>query len=165
MTLSSQIVLVNPSNRPSKFHIHRDNTEAALIRSVYINGRPAAYEAARTGVDLVAQLGPGQDSKIEIAYKNDLNLAAIDISKSSLSVNTLRRSSDARDLWLSRSIMGRRVEYAYYHAPASSNALGIESAASFALLCVAGYMISKRVRRKRMESYHCAHPVKTVDHA
>ena len=56
----------------------------------------------------------GQERHVQIEYGSGLDVSAIDISKPSWRINSLRRISDCRDLVLSKSILGDKLVAFYY---------------------------------------------------
>ena len=58
----------------------------------------------------------GQERHVQIEYGGGLNVSAIDVSKPSWRINSLRRISDFRDLVLSKSIIGDKLVAFYYRS-------------------------------------------------
>lgn len=149
LALSPRIGLANPSDRSVKVHIRRSETEAVSIGSVSVDGKSTNYAITPTGIEFVVTLEPNQIRNIEVEYKNSLSLASIDTSKRLLWINTLRRLSDVRDLWLSRNTVGRKLESAYYYATSQGMAflLGLASIVLLVISLSAWMWVSRRHKR------------------
>jgi hypothetical protein len=81
--------------------------------TVYVDGAPFPFQRASGQLRLTLSIGAGESRKIRIQYGDALNVAAIDISKKSLSVAIIRRLSDFRDDVVSKSTLGRRFIRSY----------------------------------------------------
>ncbi len=149
LALSPHVELVNPSERHAVFHIRRSEMDSAAIESVSVAGRPVSYHQSPAGIDFAVELEPKASRTIDVVYRNDLDLATVDISKSSLWISTLRYLSDLRDLQLSRSSVGSYLQYAYYNSPASLLGIAIISFFTFSLASAGGYLFIRRTRRLR----------------
>ncbi|MBV8551252.1 MAG: hypothetical protein JOY54_08115 [Acidobacteriaceae bacterium] len=113
MAYSPRLTLANPENRTLTFHIRKPEDFKPEIRSLFIDGRPAAWHAEAGELVTAVPLGPHQTSHIEIAYRNDFNPTATPIARSNLRVALLRYLSDFRDIALSESDIGRRIAALY----------------------------------------------------
>lgn len=114
LAFSSSLELNNVSGRNSVFNIQKQERDSLAIASVSVDGRIVPFELSggylRLGVDIPA----GESRSLIIQYKNDLDLASINTSKSSLRVYFLRTVSDFRDITLSKYSVGRVVTEYYY---------------------------------------------------
>jgi peptidoglycan/xylan/chitin deacetylase (PgdA/CDA1 family) len=81
--------------------------------TVFVDGVPFPYQRASGQLRLALSIGAGESRKISIQYGDALNVAAIEISKKSLSVAIIRRLSDFRDDVVSRSALGRSFIRSY----------------------------------------------------
>ena len=81
---------------------------------VSVNGQPITYNRRGNTLTLVLKVPAGQERHVQIEYGSGLDVSAIDISKPSWRINSLRRISDFRDLVLSKSILGDKLVAFYY---------------------------------------------------
>jgi hypothetical protein len=81
--------------------------------TVFVDGSPVPFERISDELRLSLPIGAGESRKIRIQYGDPLNVAAIDISKKSLSVAIIRRLSDFRDDVVSKSTLGRTFIRSY----------------------------------------------------
>ncbi len=112
--------------------------------TVFVDGAPFPYQRASGQLRLALSIGAGESRKIRIQYGDALNVAAIDISKKSLSVAIIRRLSDFRDDVLSRSALGRSFIRSYVNdEPVWNRAVAI----GVAVLLIALTLLLRRRRR------------------
>lgn len=104
---SSQTRLDNPETSVRVFYVEKEESFSPLIKSLIVDGKPHSYRRLGNHLLFEVEVSAKQSVEVAIEYEDDLNLASIDISKTSLRVSALRRLSDFRDLWVSRSSMGR----------------------------------------------------------
>jgi hypothetical protein len=109
---SGTIHLTNTRKRDATFFLEKDE-DFVLPVTVLVDGRPYPYQRSGTQLRLQLPVRDGMSRTIEIKYQNDLNLAAIAVSKSSLRVNTIRQLSDFRDNVVSKTGLGRRLIRSY----------------------------------------------------
>ena len=83
---------------------------------VSVNGQPITYNRRGNTLTLVLKVPAGQERHVQIEYGGGLNFSAIDVSKPSWRINSLRRISDCRDLVLSKSILGDKLVAFYYRS-------------------------------------------------
>jgi len=113
-TFCKSSILENTFKREITYFIRKQESFSPPIKELTVDGQPYPYE--RSGNDLTLKLiiPPGKYSYIDIQYKNDLDIASIDISKNDLHVYLLRKLSDFRDNTLASNIIGRTFVYYYY---------------------------------------------------
>jgi hypothetical protein len=104
--------LKNAHEHDATFFLEKDE-DFALPLTVFVDGRPYPYQRSGARLRLQLPVRDGMSRMIEIKYQNDLNLAAIAVSKSSLRVNAIRRLSDFRDNVVSKTGLGRRLIRSY----------------------------------------------------
>jgi hypothetical protein len=114
LPFTSDFRLDNISGRKSMFYIKKPEANPASIRSVRVDGQDYPYSLRNGSLDLTILLQAGKSRNVVIEYENDLNLASIDISKSSIRVYLLRMASDLRDITLPRHTAGRALIALYY---------------------------------------------------
>jgi hypothetical protein len=124
---SSQITLENPEARQATFYVEKEESFAPSIESIRSGSESVSYQRTETGLSFHLTVPAGQSRTVVIAYSNDLNLALVDVSKSSLRVALLRRISDFRDLRVTRSPAGVAF-LEFYNRNLSSTELGMEKA-------------------------------------
>ena len=145
---SSDLILENPSPRETTFRVEKQENFQPEIASLTVDGKTQAYD--RKGGEIVFQvIVPAMASRhISIEYKNDLNLAAIDISKTSLYVVIVRRVAEFRDTTLSTWSAGRKFTAFYYKHGLDAYELYFEKALPFLLLAAVLAGIAKFMRRR-----------------
>ena len=79
-----------------------------------VDGRIVPFELSGGYLRLSVDIPAGESRSVIIQYKNDLDVASINTSKSSLRVYFLRTVSDFRDITLSKYSVGRVVTGYYY---------------------------------------------------
>jgi peptidoglycan/xylan/chitin deacetylase (PgdA/CDA1 family) len=103
---AGMIHLENVHQRDATFFIEKDE-DFALPLTVRVDGQPYPYQRSGTRLRIELPVRAGMSSEITVNYENDLNLAAIDVSKTSLRINTIRQLSDFRDDVVSQTVLGR----------------------------------------------------------
>jgi hypothetical protein len=148
-TYCGTIRLDNTHKQDVTFFIEKEE-DFALPLTVRVDGQPYTYQ--RSGKKLLLQLAvrAGMSREITIAYENDLSAAAIDVSKGSFRINSIRQLSDLRDDVISKTPLGRWFIRSYHDQETDWNrALG-----SLALLLIIATIVvyarrlEKRLRRR-----------------
>jgi hypothetical protein len=116
--------LENTQKRESTFFIEKEE-DFALPMDVLVDGQPYAYERVGTQVRLKLLVPGGKSREITFRYRNDLNLAAVDISKSSSRISIIRLLSDFRDNMVSRTALGRRFIRSYTGKTSEWNGIAV----------------------------------------
>ena len=114
LAFSNTFELENTSDRKLVFNVKKRESGSPGIASVSVNGEPHPFQLGSGDLDLSVSVPAGGVGSVVIQYKNDLDLAAISTSKSSLRVNLLRGVSDFRDITLSKYYVGRALTDYYY---------------------------------------------------
>jgi hypothetical protein len=112
-TYSGTIRLDNVHQQDATFFIEKDE-DFALPLTVRVDGQPYPYQRSGTSLLLRLPIGAGMAREIAINYDNDLNAGAIDVSRTSLRINAIRRLSDFRDNVVSKSALGRWFIRSYH---------------------------------------------------
>ncbi len=157
---SANLVLDNPTDRRVVFHVLRPEDGAVPLRSVKVDGHPVPYQVLREELRFDVALEPRQSREAVISFGNELNLASVDISKSSLLVAFDRRLSDFRDLYLSRSILGRRIQAIYYGYGLDRAERSIERSVIAILVLIVSCLLLRVliVRRRRISEQRKSPP-------
>ncbi|WP_158791841.1 hypothetical protein [Granulicella sp. L60] len=145
LAISSNLELMNLTERRVVFHVHKPEDPTIPLRSVVVNGVPASYQATSNEIRFDVVLEPKQSRDVEISYSEGLTLASVDISKRSLLVALDRRLSDFRDMVLSRSMLGRKIQFAYYKYRFDRIERLIERSITIFFLVIAGLLLSRMV--------------------
>ena len=147
--------LENTQKRNLTYYIQKAESFSPPIKQVTVNGRLYPYERSVGDLCLTIDIPAGQSRLIDIEYKNDLDLAGVDISKNDARVRRMRRLSDFRDITLSRGILGRAFINVYYRTGLYKRGLKQLLIISFALavaICLGGsYCLARCIRRHRMK--------------
>jgi hypothetical protein len=114
LTFSSSFDLNNASGLDLVFYVQKQESGSPVIAAVSVDGRPVPFQLRGGYLDLSVAVPAGEDRSVVVQYKNDLNLASISTSKSSLGVYVLREVSDLRDITLSKYYVGRALTDYYY---------------------------------------------------
>jgi peptidoglycan/xylan/chitin deacetylase (PgdA/CDA1 family) len=116
LAISSNLELSNSTSRAVVFHVHRPKDSTTPPRSVIVNGTPIPYKITSGDLQFDIILAPNEIGNVEISYDDHLDLASLDVSKKSLLITVDRWLSDFRDQILSRSAIGRKIQYFYYNS-------------------------------------------------
>ncbi len=108
--LGSEIVLRNTTSDAAAFHIVRDD----LFSGVNVITIDDVDTSTSSDGILRIEVPAGERRNVKVSFANDLNLATQDISKKNLHAAVLRRLSDVRDLYLTKSRVGRLLAEKYY---------------------------------------------------
>lgn len=112
--LSQNVRLVNPLDRRTTFHLFRQNVPPDANPSMLFDGISVPLQKQPGQIGLDVTLGPHEARNVEVAYSMGNKPASVDVSKKSFLINLDRRLSDFRDMQLSRSSFGRRIQDLYY---------------------------------------------------
>lgn len=114
LTFSPNIWITNSETRVITFHVKKPEDFLPSSPLLTVDGKAFSYQSLGDGIAFNVPLSAGQSSHIEVSYANDLALAQIDVSQRGVRVAALRRFSDFRDLWLTRSPLGMKLTRVYY---------------------------------------------------
>jgi hypothetical protein len=114
LAASSHMQLVNPTTLAAVFHVRRREDLSIPPRVISVDGRAIPFQSAPAEISFDVQLKPQERKDIEISYSDDLRLTSVDISKRDPLITADRWLSDFRDIYLSRSPAGRRIQLVYY---------------------------------------------------
>ncbi len=102
MAFSSNVCVDNTFGQNAVFYLRKQEIGGQPIESVSVNGQPSEYDVRDGYLNLTFPLAKDKSACTAIRYKNDLELASVDISHRSLVVYLLRMGSDFRDDYLSK---------------------------------------------------------------
>lgn len=148
-TFSGIIWLKNRSPKDATFFVTKQE-DFAVPLTVEINNETSSFERSGSQLQLQVTIPASESRQIAIKYRNDLDLAAINISKDSFRITAIRHLSDFRDDVVSKSRVGRgfiRV------------VVRLESAPNQALLAVLGILVFLGfigLRRRTIQRAHKA---------
>lgn len=151
---SSQAQVENSEPHAVTFYVAKEESFSPPVKSLIVNGRPHSYERLGSGLFFKVTVGAKESVQIVMAYENDLNVPSIDIEKSSFRVNAIRRLSDFRDMWVSRSGMGRAFVRFYTNHLISAESAVEEHFKLIVAVFLAGFVcltfeVSRRLTRAR----------------
>jgi hypothetical protein len=149
LAISSNLELVNSTERRIVFHVHKPEDPTIPLRSVTVNCVPTSYQAMSNEIRFDVIIEPKQSRDVEISYGDDLTLAPVDISKRSLLITVDRWLSDFRDLVLSRSMLGRKIQFVYYKYGFDSMEKFIERSIVLLLMAIAWLLLLRRTSSRR----------------
>lgn len=136
----------NSHQHDATFFVEKDE-DFALPLTVRVDGQPYPYQRLGTQLHIELPIRAGMSREIRVNYQNDLNLAAIDVSKTSLRVNAIRQLSDFRDNVVSKTAIGRWFIRIY-----SQNEPGWNDALLTVAALIIAIVAACFVRRRRTQS-------------
>lgn len=142
---TSSADLKNAHKRDAIFFLEKDE-DFVLPVTVFVDGKPYPYQRSGARLRLQLPVRDGESRTIEIKYQNDLNLAAVAVSKSSLRVNTIRQLSDFRDNVVSKTGLGRRLIRSYSENGGDWNRAAAVLTALLALVAAFCYRFRGKLR-------------------
>ena len=140
------IDLENAHRRDCTFFVEKEE-DFAFPLTVSVDGQPYPYRRLGTRLYIELPVLAGASREITIEYQNDLNLATIDVSKTSIRINAIRQLSDFRDDVVSKTALGRWVIRVYSPNEAKWN----EALFAIAVLLIV-LMVAWFVRRGKKRS-------------
>jgi hypothetical protein len=150
--LSNEMDLRNPSQRSAFFHLEGQDGSPASVRAVMVDGMPADLERSENSWKLTVEIPGGKVSQVRVVHGTNLDVTQVDIQKTSTYVFLLRRASDFRDMYLSKSSIGRAITRSYYQEGWDSYQLVLEkqwwSIAAGLLIVIGGLLYLRRRARK-----------------
>ena len=154
---SSNLILENPSPREKTFWVEKQENFQPEIASLTVDGQPLTFERKEKEGDIAFQvIVPAMGHRhVSIEYRNDLNLASIDLSNTSLYILLVRRMGEFRDTTLSTWSAGRKLTKFYYKHNLDAYELYLEKIIPFLLLAAVLAVIVKLIQ-KRTRSKHAA---------
>ncbi len=141
---SGHLLLKNTHERDTVFFVEKEE-DFAYPLTVLVDGQPYPYERSARCIRIQLTVRAGASCEVAIEFLNDLRIAAIDISKPSLRLNMLRQLSDFRDMWVSRTALGRRLIRVYANNESGWNrAIAVVSLLFTALI---GLLYARKIRK------------------
>ena len=113
-SFSSDIILHNRGQSPRTYRVTKNESTEIPIEQVLVNDHPAPHSQSNGSLHVNISIPPGTKKHLQIIYQNDFDPASEDISKDQFRINTLRRLSDFRDLYLSSGLLGQLIDRFYY---------------------------------------------------
>lgn len=144
---TSNLILENPSPRETTFWVEKQENFQPEIASLTVDGRPGTYERKDGAIAFQVVIPANGISHIAIEYRNDLNVASIDVTKTSLYVVLVRRLAEFRDRTLSTWSLGRKMTKFYYKHNLDAYELYLEKIVPFLLLAALFGGIAKLIQR------------------
>lgn len=141
--------LENSSDKDATFYITKPE-DFALPLTVTVGGERFPYQRAGNELQVAVRIRAGETRQIEVTYQNDLNLAAMDISKSSLRIMAIRRLSDFRDDVVSKSALGRGFIRFYVWQEDHENVLLLSVVGLLALVLIMGIVRKGKIAPKTL---------------
>jgi hypothetical protein len=150
--LSNEIELRNPEQRRAVFRIEQEDNSSAPVYRVTVDGIPAEFERSGDGWKLQLEIPAGTVRNIRAVHQDDFDVTRVDIAKTNTYVSMLRRASDFRDMYLSKSSFGRMITRVYYQQGWDSYQLGLEKrwwsiAAGLAVAVASLFYVRRRARK------------------
>lgn len=112
--LSSHVELVNPTDHHVTFHLLRVGVPKDAKPIAFIEGMRTDVNLTSDELQLQVTLGPQEHRKVELYLQDPYISGSSNIVRTSLLINMDRWLSDFRDMQLSRSSLGRKIQDLYY---------------------------------------------------
>jgi peptidoglycan/xylan/chitin deacetylase (PgdA/CDA1 family) len=145
------IDLENVHLRDETFLVEKDEDFAFPI-TVSVDGRPFPYEKLGTRLRIKLSVRARASREITIRYQNDLKLATIDVAKTSMRINAIRRLSDFRDDVVSKTAFGQWFIRMYTPNETKWNEALLAVAILLISVTVAGFVRTGKKRSMMTES-------------
>ncbi|MBZ5658906.1 MAG: hypothetical protein LAO08_00725 [Acidobacteriia bacterium] len=145
---AGDLTLENPSPRETTFWVSKQENFQPEIASLTVDGKPQAFDRKQDELAFQVTVSAMSSRHMFIEYKNDLNLASIDVSKTSLYVLMVRRMAEFRDTTLSTWSFGRKLTKYYYKHDLDVYELYLEKIIPFLLLAAVAAGIAKFIKKK-----------------
>jgi hypothetical protein len=143
---SGKLHIENVHSADARFFIEKDE-DFALPLTVAIDGKPYPYEKTEKQILISLPIRSGTGHDLTIRYGDDLSLAAVDISKSSLRTAAIRYLSDFRDNDVSKLPFGPQFIALYAQNETGWNATLAALAALFGAVVSAWWLHRRRIRK------------------
>jgi hypothetical protein len=153
LAISPSLELVNPTDRRVVFHVHKTEDFNVPPSSVAVNSSQISHTTTPNEIRFDVILEPRQSSNVEISYGEDSTFVSGDISKKSLLVTLDRKLSDFRDLKLSRSNIGRKIQFVYYNYGFDRLERLIERSLVIIAVIITGYILLRLALARRKRRY------------
>jgi hypothetical protein len=114
LAFSNIFSLESIAGQDSIFYVSKQEPGRPAIKSVKVDGQSWPHQARDGHLDLKIPVAADTTRSVAIEYENDLELASIDTSKTSVPAYFLRMASDFRDTVMSRYSVGRTLTGFYY---------------------------------------------------
>jgi hypothetical protein len=111
---SSQLTLENPWEHDVTFFVEKRESFTPPIKSLTVGGESHPYQRSGDLLLFKVPVSAKQVKQIMINYRQETRNFYVDVYKSSVRIDLLRRMSDFRDLWVSRSRVGAAFIRLYY---------------------------------------------------
>jgi hypothetical protein len=162
IAMAPNLELSNPTNHFAVFHVKIPANLEQSAHTLLIDD--ASDSAWKTGdpTRLDVALDPGQTRSIQLIYTDSHELDQIGTLRSSPAIYLDRKLSDIRDLYLSRTIVGRSIQSLYYGRRLNTfqsvimRSLGIILAAITA--CLLWYLVMARWKRRNSATHPESQP-------
>jgi hypothetical protein len=148
LSFANRLRLENTFGRDVVFNVRKAESDSANIASVNVEGRDQPFLVRDGYLELSLSVPPGERRSVAIRYKNDLDLATVNSSKTSLRVYLLRKASDFRDITMSEYAAGRTLTEFYYRHRLTP-ALTIAWGCALFLFCVSGALGLRAIARRQ----------------
>jgi len=113
-TFSSNFILENIYQNDLVYFVRKEEDFSIPIKQVTVDGQPFSYKKYGNNLILEVFIPAGESRHIVIEYENSLDISSIDVSKNDPRINRLRKTSDFRDITLSKNVFGRVFTRVYY---------------------------------------------------
>jgi hypothetical protein len=148
---ASTIHVDNRHKRDVRFFVEKEE-DFSLPLTVFVDGEPYPYYRSGTRLCLELPIRDGMSREVSIKYANDLNVAGVDISKTSLRVYAIRRLSDFRDNVVSKTALGRRFIRSYSERGDYWNGVAAVFAVMLAAIALGWLYVHTNTRRSMLQN-------------
>lgn len=148
---SNDFVIKNNHTRNLKYYVFKKETFSLPIRKVLINGTLQSYTASNDRIQMVIPLKKGESKHVNIEYTNYFDTTSIEIERTGIRIYLLRMFSDFRDIYLSKTFLGRKFVDFYYESKLYEFGL-ILAIPALLLVLIAIYMIYRLLKRQQKKN-------------
>jgi hypothetical protein len=111
---SPELILRNTGSESRLYRIIKRDSGTIPLREVRADGLPAYFTRMNGSLQIELNVPAGSSRHVQIVYQNDFDPAREDLSKKDRRINTLRRLSDVRDIYLTGGPVGIFIDRFYY---------------------------------------------------
>lgn len=136
---SATFELENTLGRDAIFYVSKQEGSSPTAISANLDGKSVPFDMRNGEMQLRILVANGEKRRVEISYRNDLDLASIRTSKGPAREYALRMISDFRDIWLSGLPLGAAISEFYYKHHLSPVAIFLATATLVIVIITCAY--------------------------
>jgi hypothetical protein len=153
---SGIIRLENRARKDATFFVTKEE-DFSLPFTVNVGDETRPFQRSGNQLQLQVRIPAGESRQIAIKYKNDLDLAGVNISKNSLRIMAIRHLSDFRDDVVSKSGLGRGFIRLFVKLESAPNEVLLTISSLLALVLLSVLWRRSKKRAQRAQSKYPVH--------